>query len=180
MKIAIDAGHGGKDPGAVGPGGLEEAGVVLDIAKRLSAGLLALGFETCLSRAADVFVELGARCEIANDWDADLFVSIHCNSDGPEAVGIETLYKSQKGLMLASPVQRALIEATGDRDRGLKYRADLYVLNGTIMPAILAEVGFISHPATEARLATEDYRALLAKTIASVLADYGSARKPRA
>jgi N-acetylmuramoyl-L-alanine amidase len=48
------------------------------------------------------------------------------------------------------------------------------------MPAILTEVGFISHPATEARLATEDYRALLARAIASVLADYGSARKPRA
>lgn len=171
MKVALDPGHGGKDSGAVGPAGLEEAWVVLDIARRLEEELIASGFLTCLTRKSDVFVELGQRCEIANDWGADYFVSVHCNSNGPDAVGIETLYKSQKGLKLASPMQRALIEATRDRDRGMKYRHDLHVLNATIMPAILAEVGFISHPATEAKLATEDYRALLAKTIADVLTE---------
>jgi len=181
MKICIDPGHGmPKDPGAVGPSGLKESVVVLEISRLVADMLQSGNISTLLTREQEVFVELGQRCELANDWGANYFVSIHCNSDGPDAVGIETLYKSQKGLMLASPVQRALVEATGDRDRGVKYRHDLHVLNATIMPAILVEVAFISHPGTEARLKTEDYRALLAKAIAGALVDYVAIRKPKA
>jgi len=164
MKVCIDAGHGGHDPGAVGPCGLKEAHVNLDIAERLSKLLLPT-HSFLLTRPKEVYVGLSARCDIANDWDADIFVSIHCNSDGPTAVGIETLYKTEKGKALATPIQKELIRVTGDVDRGLKCRTDLAVLNGTAMPAVLVEVGFISHPATEAKLATEDYRSVLAKAI---------------
>jgi N-acetylmuramoyl-L-alanine amidase len=112
-----------------------------------------------------VFVTLSDRASIANDWGADFFVSIHCNSNGESAVGIETLYKSDAGKRLAAAVQQAMLQATGDRDRGLKYRSDLYVLNATVMPAILAEIGFISHRATEEKLATTDYRWTIAEAV---------------
>lgn len=166
MKIAIDAGHGGSDPGAVGPSGVKESEVVLSIAFYLEKILINLGFETLLTRDEEVFVELADRCSVANNWGADYFVSIHCNSDGPSAVGIETLYTSPTGLELAKPVQAAMLAATGDTDRGCKERNDLYVLNGTDCPAILAEVGFISHPATEEELASMEYQGLLAVSIA--------------
>jgi N-acetylmuramoyl-L-alanine amidase len=168
MKICIDPGHGGNDSGAVGPSGLTESSVVLTISRKVSEKLAALAnVETLMTRSSNVFVELGKRCEIANEWGADYFVSIHLNSDGPTAVGIETLYTSTSGKALATPIQEAMVAATGDTDRGLKERDDLYVLNGTNMPAALAEAGFISHPTTESKLKTKEYQELLASAIVS-------------
>jgi len=162
MKIAIDAGHGGTDPGAVGSSGLKESVVTLEVARLLDALLEGVGVSSLLTRKEEVYVALGDRCERANDWGANYFVSIHCNSDGSDAVGVETLYKTEKGKALAASIQEALVKATGDRDRGLKYRSDLYVLNGTHMPAVLPEIGFISHPATEKKLEESSYRELVA------------------
>lgn len=95
-RIVIDAGHGGHDTGAVGPRGLQEKNVVLDIAKRLGALLEAnLGAEVIQTRESDVFVELEERTRIANEGDADLMVSIHCNSAPQASVrGTETYYLS--------------------------------------------------------------------------------------
>lgn len=127
---------------------------------------------TRLTRSTDVFIELGERCSIANTWHADWFVSVHLNSDGPSAVGIETLYRGEIGKELAVAVQSTLITATGDRDRGVKYRDNLYVLNGTQMPAILLELGFISHPETEKKLRTPEYQGLLVKAVVEGIAAY--------
>jgi N-acetylmuramoyl-L-alanine amidase len=172
MKICIDPGHGGKDPGAVGPKGLNEADVNLSVSERVADGLERLGLSAALTRDSDVFVELPDRCEFANDWAADYFVSVHCNSDGPSAAGIETLYASDKGEALAKPIQETLVAVTDDTDRGLKYRSDLYVLNGTHMPAALVEIGFISHPDTEALLKTSDYQKLVAEAIVAGIAKH--------
>lgn len=172
MKICLDPGHGGQDSGAVGPNGLEESKSVLTISKKISHNLIGANLLTHLTRKSDVFIELERRCEIANSWGADYFVSVHLNSNGPTAVGIETLYTSSKGKELATPVQAAMIRETGDTDRGLKERDDLYVLNGTNMPAILTEGGFISHPETEKKLFTDDYLALLADAISSGILEY--------
>jgi len=172
MKIAIDPGHGGKDTGALGPTGLTEASVALAISQYLADKLVALGLIVRLTRDSDVFIELGARCGIANIWAADYFVSVHLNCDGSTATGIETLYKTDKGKALATPIQREMVEATGDQNRGLKYRNDLYVLNGTNMPACLAETGFISNPDFEAKFRTDDYRKLLASAMATGIAQY--------
>ncbi|HTJ84755.1 MAG TPA: N-acetylmuramoyl-L-alanine amidase, partial [Polyangiaceae bacterium] len=90
-RVVIDPGHGGEDAGAVGPTGLKEKDVTLDIAHRV-APLLAheLGVETLVTRDSDVFVPLDERAARANAFHADLFVSIHCNaSDNGEARGIE-------------------------------------------------------------------------------------------
>lgn len=172
MTIVVDAGHGGNDTGAVGPTGLEEASTVLLISQYLAGYLLNLDIEVILTRERDTFVTLGDRCAIANDAKANYFVSVHLNSNSSAAVGIETLYKSEAGKDLAVPVQSALIEATGDVDRGLKHRSDLYVLNATAMPAILVEGGFISHPSTETKLKTSDYQMLLANAVGDGIAAF--------
>lgn len=170
MRICIDPGHGGSDPGAVGPSGLEEAAVNLAVSQYLANYLLDLGVEILLTRDTDVFVALGDRCEISNNWGSDYFVSTHQNSNGPSACGIETLYVSNAGLDLAIPVQDNMITATGDVDRGVKKRTDLAVLNGTNCPAILTESGFVSHPETEAKLATTEYQRTIAAAISRGLA----------
>jgi N-acetylmuramoyl-L-alanine amidase len=93
-KIVIDPGHGGKDPGAIGVGGIAEKDVVLSVAKKLALKLKKeMGVEVILTRNDDSFVELKERTAIANAQQADLFISLHLNaSPNPEARGIETYY----------------------------------------------------------------------------------------
>jgi len=172
MKICLDAGHGGSDPGACGSGGLEESAVNLAICQYLAAELEALGCAVAFTRSSEIYVALGTRAGFANDWHADYFISIHLNCDGASANGVETLYKTEKGNALAMPIQKALVAATGDRDRGLVYRNDLYVLNATNMPACLVEAGFISNPIFEAKFRTPEYRQLIAKAVAVGLGEF--------
>ncbi len=92
-KIVIDAGHGGKDPGAIGPGGVLEKDLTLAISKALARRLRLEGFEVYLTRDSDVFLELEERTAFANKKRADLFVSIHINSHNNKSVqGIETYF----------------------------------------------------------------------------------------
>jgi len=93
-KIVIDPGHGGHDTGTIGPNGLEEKDLVLDVGRRLGKLLEArLGAEVVYTRKDDTFIPLETRTAIANQQRADLFISIHANSsDDPEARGVETYY----------------------------------------------------------------------------------------
>lgn len=93
-RIVIDAGHGGHDSGTLGPGGIEEKDVVLDVALRLGALLKQrLGADVIYTRSTDTFIPLETRTEIANKAHADLFISIHANSSSDPAVrGVETYY----------------------------------------------------------------------------------------
>jgi N-acetylmuramoyl-L-alanine amidase len=93
-KIVLDPGHGGKDPGAIGVGGIAEKDIVLSIAKRLAKKLRQeMGVEAVLTRQDDSFIALEDRTAIANKENADLFISLHTNSSpNPEARGIETYY----------------------------------------------------------------------------------------
>ena len=91
-RIAIDAGHGGKDPGAVGPGGTREKDITLAIAKRLGDRLRKkLGVEVVYTRTKDIFIKLG-RTRIALESEADLFVSLHCNAGRRRAAGGNEVY----------------------------------------------------------------------------------------
>ena len=172
MKICIDPGHGGHDSGAVGQNGLEEANTVLSMSIALADKFADVGIDTLLTRETDVFIELWQRCDISNRWDADYFISMHLNSNGSTAVGIETLYTSDTGKEIAESVQTVLIEETGDTDRGVKERDDLYVLNGTNCPAILIESGFISHPKTEEKLRTDEYKETLVNAVFVGMREY--------
>jgi N-acetylmuramoyl-L-alanine amidase len=93
-KIVLDPGHGGKDPGAVGVGGIAEKDVVLAVAKKLAEKLKReMGVEVVLTRNGDTFIPLEDRTAVANAEEADLFISLHLNaSPNPEARGLETYY----------------------------------------------------------------------------------------
>jgi N-acetylmuramoyl-L-alanine amidase len=93
-KIVIDPGHGGHDTGTIGPNGLEEKDLVLEVGRRLGKLLeTRLGAEVVYTRKDDTFIPLETRTAIANQQRADLFVSIHANSSGdPVARGVETYY----------------------------------------------------------------------------------------
>lgn len=92
-RIVIDPGHGGKDPGAIGPGGVREKDLVLQIGKLLAQRLRLEGFEVFLTRTTDTFLTLEQRTTFANEKRADLFVSVHINSNKDRTVrGIETYF----------------------------------------------------------------------------------------
>lgn len=180
-KIMIDPGHGGRDPGAIGPNGVQEKVVVLAVSKKLADILTAAGAEVKLSRTSDVSLgpdlnsDLAARTKIANVWGADLFVSVHCNSaiSNPQAGGTETYYypSSVKGLLLANLIQGKLIAALGLNDRHIK-QADFAVLRKTNCPAILAELAFISNITEESLLELEVFQQKAAQAIAEGVAEY--------
>ena len=105
-RVVLDPGHGGHDPGAVGPSGLAEKDVTLDVAHR-AAPLIAreLGIAPLLTRDSDVFVPLAERTARANAFQADLFVSLHCNaSEDPESNGVMTFVLDDSGDALASSI----------------------------------------------------------------------------
>lgn len=146
--ICIDAGHGGKDSGAVG-NGLLEKDIVLNIAKKLKVMLIEKGFNVCMTREDDTFVELKDRCIIANKQKADIFVSIHCNSvENKSAFGFEIFHTqgSIQGQKLSADIKLAINENKEliRTDRGIK-TANFTVLTGTNMPAVLIETAFISN-----------------------------------
>lgn len=161
IKFCIDAGHGGKDSGAVN-GGCYEKAVTLAVARKLRERLLAKKFDVIMTRSTDDFLELQTRCNVANNANADYFISIHCNSaTNKSASGIETFTYtnvSQKTKTLANEVQKHLMLAIPEeKNRGVK-QANYHVLRRTKMPAILIELGFISHDETKKKLFTTRYQ----------------------
>lgn len=167
--VAIDPGHGGWDPGAVGPGGVQEKTINLQIAKRLNRALLAAGLRTVMTRTEDVALgpdpgqDLARRAEIANEAGAAIILLIHNNAFDGNAHGTETYYwgtdstnYSTEGRLLAQSVQRYLVAATGLMDRGIDYWVrggySLAVLSAANMPGVLVEVAFIDNPVEAALL----------------------------
>lgn len=188
MRVCLDPGHGGYDPGAVGPGGLKEKDVTLAVALRVGFYLQNSGAEVFFTRASDrvswppeVEQDLAARVEIANRGQADLYLSIHCNSaPTPEAGGIETYSFRQTGKAaeVARLIQAELVRELGLRDRGVK-TAGFYVLRHTAMPAVLTELAFISNPREEKLLSDPGFQERAAKALARAVAtSYGFALAP--
>ena len=168
-KIVIDPGHGGKDPGATG-GGVQEKAVVLNVAKKIGAFLEARGCTVMLTREADVFVELSDRARMANAAQADLYVSVHCNSvrDNARATGMEVYHytcASEASKHAARVIYDKLLPVCDLRGRGVKSK-NLAVLRETSMPAVLVELGFISNDGDRAKLTNFAWQDDAAKTIA--------------
>jgi len=224
-KVVLDPGHGGKDPGAIGPNGLTEKEVNLDVARRLARLLRERGIEVVLTRTSDVFIPLAERSHVANREQPDLFISIHADaSPRASAAGAttylvkETFTQSGRGTvtpadraalaaqetslnpghvgaepargdsqlalwqvmlaeyrresrLLAEAVQNRLPGQTGQPDRGVR-EAAYAVLKWTYAPAVLVEVGFLSNPVWEARLAEPEYREETARAIADAVFDF--------
>jgi N-acetylmuramoyl-L-alanine amidase len=216
--IVLDAGHGGQDLGAVGPSGLTEKDLVLDITRRVAKLVEEqLKIKVLLTRDDDNFVTLRDRTTMANRARADLFVSIHANAHRHAVSGVETYFLSSEAtdnaarqvaalensvIELEAPAPRArpdfvkailwdlaqsefqvessrLAEIVQDSmtqtlripNRGVK-QAGFYVLGGAAMPAVLVEVGFVTHPQEERRLRDHRYRDEIARAIFAGLVEY--------
>lgn len=153
-KVWIDAGHGGKDPGAVSNGIQEK-----DIALKVSLGIkqrLEAGYEdvqVLLSRSTDVFLELKDRTSKANAAGADILVSIHCNAGGGKG-GFESFRytsASQNSIKLQSELHKAITGQVGGIDRGMKAQ-NLHMVRESKMPAVLTENLFVDVAADADRL----------------------------
>jgi N-acetylmuramoyl-L-alanine amidase len=179
MRLLIDPGHGGHDPGAIGPGGARESDIVLAVSLMIAGAIGMNDDHQChLTRYRDDFLELDSRCEIANGW-ADIFVSIHCNAaDSPSASGFEVWTSPGttdadhiatslwEALRSGFPEMRARLDnSDGDPDKESRFR----VLVGTNMPAVLVELGFISNPEEELRLASTSFQVRAAQLIGSTI-----------
>lgn len=181
MKIYLDPGHGGSDPGAVG-NGLKEKDVVLDLARKI-AHLLRAHPQTQvkLSRSGDETKSLTARTKEANVWGADLYLSLHCNAFNGNVRGYEDyvyhrLPQHSKANTYRNILHRQLVTASGLPDRGKK-KADFHVLRETTMPAILTENGFIDHPEDAQLLKQDMWRGKLAQAYVEALSEIFSLKK---
>ena len=160
--IVIDPGHGGKDPGAIGTKTrTTESELVLKTGLMLQKQLEAKGFRTYITREDDRYVDLYQRPNIANKLGADLFVSIHINAfSQARAEGIEVLYAedpSRDNYGFAKIMQKNLLSYLNRVDRGVVNRPRLVVLKNTMMPAVLAELGFLTNPEEEQMLIHDEY-----------------------
>lgn len=194
--IVIDPGHGGNDNGTMSASGILEKRMALDVATRLQQVLSKQGFVVTMTRTRDTTLNLDRRVAIARELGADLFVSVHFNSEGRgrTARGIETYCLTPSGaastassrvygpflagnrnddcnMLLAYQVQRSLVSATSASDRGVR-RARFYVLQYAQCPAILVECGFLSNPNEAGTISSGTYRDRLANGIAQGILSY--------
>lgn len=154
--IVIDAGHGGKDSGAVG-NGYAEKNMTLKIVQNIKANFDSNPlYKVYYTRLSDWYPSLTERYSLANSVNADRFLSVHINSaDSSSAKGTETLYKDYKtyaGIIHTSSLSGMAYTKGSSYDRSLVYRPGLAVLRGTKMSSALAEMGFISNKTEAARI----------------------------
>jgi len=171
--VMIAPGHGGRDPGAIGIGGLREKDINTTISNRLRQQLQAAGLTVLMTRDSDVYVSLEGRTQMANRAGADLFVSIHANAismSRPEVNGLETYYLSS-GERLARSIHSSVLRNTDMRDRGVR-QARFYVLRHTTMPAVLVETGFVTGAEDAARFRDPAAVNRIADGIARGILDY--------
>ena len=172
--VAIDPGHGGRDPGAIGVTGVYEKNINLAVARRVATELRRRGLTVTMTRQDDRYPELESRADMANRQNVDLFVSIHADSaPDPDAQGF-TLYIAEAASSEALRAARSIAEAmaaTGLDSRGVR-RNDYRVLVQTRSPAVLIEMGYLSNAQEAAKLQDSAFQDRLAATIAAGIADY--------
>jgi N-acetylmuramoyl-L-alanine amidase len=189
-RVVVDAGHGGKDSGAIGVNGLQEKNVNLDIALKLKQILKGLGYEAILTREDDRYLSLAERVDFANQQNADMFVSIHANSyrvasskgtmvlyyddaypqqDYPasDAMRLLTPYSKQ----LAQNVLDSFLSTVGTVNQGL-VPGSIYVNRMGTIPSILVETAFLSNSQDAAILADDNTRTQMAQGIAQGIAAF--------
>jgi N-acetylmuramoyl-L-alanine amidase len=196
--VILDPGHGGKDPGATNSIG-NEASYNLKVAAKTKSLLEAQGFKVVMTRETNVYLSLQERVDLANAIDENaVYVSIHFNSGGRAARGIETFTLSPPGvshygrgiiaadnrarvgnehdsanIALATSVHGSLLRRLQKHtfDRGIK-RARFSVLSGVKHPAILLEGGFMTHPYEARLIENETYQHAVANGIVDAIAKY--------
>ena len=173
-RVVIDAGHGGKDPGATSCLGFYEKTVNLAVARKVASLLKQKGVRAVMTRDNDTFIELEGRAAIANRYNADLFVSIHADSSPSSSTRGFTMYVARSASWSSRRAASAIAKSmarTGLDSRGTR-GADFRVLVHTSGPAVLIEMGYLSNR-TEARLLNDSsFQNRLAQAIASGISDF--------
>ncbi|MCR8965591.1 N-acetylmuramoyl-L-alanine amidase family protein [Brevibacillus halotolerans] len=170
--IVVDAGHGGHDVGAKGTVGNYEKDFTLAVANRLVEYLKQhKEFQVIATRSTDTYLTLKERTDIANEIDADVFISVHANSFNPETRGTETYYYNQNSLDLARVVHKHLLAATQFPDRKVKQN-NFYVVKNTKMPAVLTETGFLTNQIENTQLMSPQFQDKVAKSLADAIFEY--------
>jgi N-acetylmuramoyl-L-alanine amidase len=199
--VVVDAGHGGHDAGARGVYGYEK-NYALQMAQHLRTALMARGFKVVLTRSTDTFISLSGRVSIANQIPNSIFISLHLNSGGSTASGIETWAltpqnaaatisrgggynvngttgnkQDSANIALASAVQARVLSTVKVVDRGIK-RAQWSVLTGIKKPGILFEGGFVTNSKECLLIASGNYQKTVAAAIAEAVVNYRKALEP--
>lgn len=174
LRIVVDPGHGGSDPGLVGPAGVREDAVCLAIARRLESALLAQGVSVFPTREEDQAPSDSERATLANALGADLFISIHTGGSADEAAcGSATYYfgherfRSEAGARFAECLQEAVV-SLGLTD-GRTHAKTFAVLRETRMPAVQVEPCHVTNPAEESRVADPAFQRRVAEALATGL-----------
>lgn len=183
--IVIDAGHGGKDSGALSTDKKSmEKTIALQTAQKLEVALNEKGYKTFMSRSDDTFVDIYKRARTSNSINATLFISLHCNStpsNNRENVdGVEVLYaprervkrKSEDQSKFAKLLLNNILAETNANSRGIKARPDLVVLNSTDATAALIEMGFMSNSRELAKLEDDEYQNRIVSGIVKAVSEY--------
>lgn len=190
-RVVIDAGHGGHDSGTIGPNGLEEKDLVLDVALRLGTLIRKqMGSEVIYTRSTDVFIPLEERTKIANDQKADLFISIHANSSPePSASGVETYYfnltSDRGGLDLATRENSTAGSSISDLS-DLLHRAVLQTKREEsrefaqqVQTSLQAAQQKSNHNVRDRGVRQAPFLVLIGATMPSILAEIGFVSNPR-
>ncbi|NJD04797.1 MAG: N-acetylmuramoyl-L-alanine amidase [Ruminiclostridium sp.] len=155
--VVIDPGHGGSDTGAF-YAGISEKDLNLKIAMKVNDILKSYGINTYMTRTDDTYIPLHERAGIANNLNAALFLSVHNNSYNTSEYGTETLsYPTAASRQFAGIVQKTLVNALGTKNRGIIDRPNLVVLYETKMPAVIAEIAFITNTGDRKKLQDEQF-----------------------
>jgi N-acetylmuramoyl-L-alanine amidase len=188
ITIAIDPGHGGRDPGAIGKSGLKEKDLTLDVSKRLANLLEKDGYKVHLTRDEDCdygdAYETGQSTKKRRDLltrlsgiqkcGADLLISIHANSfPDPVWFGAQTFYYGERedDKKLATAIQDRLVRELGPNTRTAK-SGDIFILRNCQVPSVTVELGFLSNPREESLMIEDEYRSRLAIGIRHGIHDY--------
>jgi N-acetylmuramoyl-L-alanine amidase len=190
-RVVIDAGHGGHDSGSVGPNGLMEKDLVLDVALRLGALITKqLGADVVYTRSSDVFIPLEERTKIANEQKADLFISVHANSSAePAASGVETYYfnltSDKGGLDLATRENASAGSSISDLN-DLLHRAVLQTkmeesreFAQKVQASLIANSAKGAVKARDRGVRQAPFVVLIGATMPSILAEIGFVSNPR-
>lgn len=170
IRVILDAGHGGNDPGAISATGRFEKDATLPIAsmvfERLQSEKL---IQPAMIRDDDTYISPVGRAAAANKQGADLFISIHANTASSSSVkGTETYYWREDSLEFANVIHEALLQTFGSADRKVK-KERFVVVKDTTMPAVLLELGFLTNKEDEAKLYDEQMQQRIADAIVAAI-----------
>lgn len=186
--IVIDPGHGGRDPGKIGVSGVPEKEINLEVSKRLATVLGQMGAAVILTRDTDIDLsdssatgwhgkkrqDLSRRAGLANERNADLYISVHCNAfSSPKEHGAQVFShpQSPEAKILAETIQKEMALILGNTTRKAK-QVDYYAIRKTKMPAVIVEIGFITNPKEDKLLQDPLYQSKVAWSMAAGIIKY--------